>query len=126
VQDIGCMLGECKSIVDTTLAAVRLFSLDDIRAAAAVLQSIDLARLDALARVQAKDFQVPRGDVSGKEAARDVPSWAKGNRPKVGEAGKDFAKRLLDEKYGPNNYPKGPGSEFNQVKKWGDRGFRNP
>jgi len=38
---------------DTTLAAVRIFSVDEIRAATALLQSIDAARLDALARVQA-------------------------------------------------------------------------
>jgi hypothetical protein len=75
--------------------------------------------------VQAQD-KVPVEGKSAKEAAKDVPSWAKGNRPKVGESGKDFAKRLLDEKYGPGNYPKGPGSEFNKVKKWGDRAFRDP
>lgn len=69
--------------------------------------------------------KIPNEGLSGKEAAKDVPSWAKGNRPRVGESGKDFAKRLLDEKYGPD-YPKGPGSEFNKVQKWGDRAFRNP
>jgi len=61
--------------------------------------------------------------LSAKEAAKDVPSWAKGNRPFVGENGKDFAKRLLDEKYGAGNYSKGPTSEFNKIKKWGDRAF---
>lgn len=60
---------------------------------------------------------------SGKEKANDVPSWAKGNKPNPGESGKDFAKRLLDEKYGPGNYDTGPGSEYNKIKKWGDRGF---
>ena len=61
---------------------------------------------------------------SGKEKATDVPSWAKGNKPYVGESGNDFAKRLLDEKYGTGNYKTGPGTEFNQIKKWGDRGFK--
>ncbi len=65
----------------------------------------------------------PKSGLSDKEAARDVPSWAKGNRPMVGESGKDFARRLLDEKYGPGNYDTGPGSEFSQIKKWGDRAF---
>ena len=37
---------------------------------------------------------------SGKEAAKDVPSWAKGEHPRIGEDGKTFAKRLLDKKYG--------------------------
>jgi hypothetical protein len=61
--------------------------------------------------------------VSGKEGAKDVPQWAKGQRPRIGEAGNAFAKRLLDEKYGPGNYPQGPGSEFSKIRKWGDRSF---
>lgn len=47
---------------------------------------------------------------------QDVPKWAKGNRPYKGESGKDFAKRLMDEKYGAGNYKTGPGSEYNQIK----------
>jgi integrase/recombinase XerD len=57
---------------------------------------------------------------------KDVPSWAAGSRPKIGESGKDFADRLCREKYGPGNYPTGPGSEFNKIKKWGDRAFVDP
>ncbi len=60
---------------------------------------------------------------SGKEAAKDVPSWAKGNRPKVTDDGNDFATRLCDDRYGPGNYPTHPGSEYGKIKKWGDRGF---
>ncbi len=63
---------------------------------------------------------------SGKDKASDIPSWARGERPYVGESGKDFAKRVLDERYGDGEYPTGPGSEYNKLKKWGDRGFRNP
>ena len=69
------------------------------------------------------EYRKPVSGKSGKEAANDAPSWAKGNRPRKGENGKDFAKRLMDEKYGKDNYDKGPGSEFNKIKKWGDRGF---
>ena len=61
---------------------------------------------------------------SGKEKATDVPSWAKGNKPYVDESGKDFAKRLCDERYGPGNYETGPTSDFNKIKKWGDRAFK--
>ena len=61
--------------------------------------------------------------LSVKEAAKDVPSWAKGQRPLATENGRQFAERLLDEKYGKGNYPTGPGSEFNKIKKWGDRAF---
>lgn len=60
---------------------------------------------------------------SAKEAAKDVPSWAKGNKPYTNENGNDFATRLLDEKYGNGNYPKGAGTEYNKIRKWGDRGF---
>ncbi len=69
-------------------------------------------------------FKQPRPGLSGKEGAKDVPSWAKGNRPRIGESGRDFAERLLDEKYGKGNYDKGPGSEFNKIRKWGDRAFQ--
>lgn len=44
-------------------------------------------------------------------------------RPLTTENGRDFAKRLLNDKYGVGNYPTGPGSEFNKIKKWGDRAF---
>lgn len=66
----------------------------------------------------------PVSGKSGKEMAKDVPSWAKGNKPFVSENGNDFAKRLLNEKYGSNNFPTGPGSEYNKIKKWGDRAFK--
>ena len=59
---------------------------------------------------------------SGKEKANDIPSWAKGEKPKEGESGKDFAKRLLDRKYGKGNYKTGTGSEYNKLRKYGDRG----
>jgi hypothetical protein len=72
-------------------------------------------------------YKEPVSGATGKEAASDVPSWAKGNRPYVGESGKDFARRLLDQNYGKGAWGgTGPGSEFNKIKKWGDRGFVNP
>jgi uncharacterized protein YdaU (DUF1376 family) len=64
--------------------------------------------------------------VSGKEAADDVPEFARSQAPRVGESGKDFAKRLMDAREGPGNYPTGPGSEFNKIKKFGDRAFEDP
>jgi hypothetical protein len=39
------------------------------------------------------------------------------------EDGKAFAKRILDEKYGTGNYPKGAGSEFSQIQKWANTHF---
>lgn len=59
-----------------------------------------------------------------KKSIKNVPSWAKGNKPYKNENGKDFAKRLCDEHYGEGNYnTKTPGEPYNKIKKWGDRGF---
>ena len=58
---------------------------------------------------------------SDKERATDIPSWTEGQKPLPGESGKDFATRLLDQKYGKGNYPKGPRTEFNKLQKYGDR-----
>ena len=69
------------------------------------------------------EYKKPVSGKSGKEAAKDVPSWAKGNKPYKNESGNEFAARLMDEKYGKGNYPKGPGTEYNKIRKWGDRGF---
>ena len=72
---------------------------------------------------QEKKYKKPISG-SGKEKATDIPSWAKGERPIEGESGKDFARRLMDAKYGEGNYnTREPGGEFNQLKKYGDRGF---
>lgn len=69
-----------------------------------------------------KEHKKPKSG-QGKEKADDVPSWAEGEAPYKGESGKDFSKRLMDDKYGKDNYNTGPGSEYNKLKKWGDRGF---
>lgn len=61
--------------------------------------------------------------VSGKEGAKNPPEWAKDYLPIQGESGKEFAKRIMNEKYGPGNYNKGPKTEFNKIKKWADRSF---
>jgi hypothetical protein len=64
------------------------------------------------------------GRTGGREGATDIPSWARGTAPGQGESGKDYAKRLMDEKYGDGNYDTGPRSEYNKLKKYGDRHFR--
>ena len=64
-----------------------------------------------------------RSGLSGKEAAIDIPSWAEGEQPLTTENGREFAGRLLDDKYGVGKYPTGPGGEFSKIKKWGDRAF---
>jgi hypothetical protein len=47
-------------------------------------------------------------------------------RPFVGENGNKFAKRILDEKYGPGNWREGPGTEYNKLRKWGNEAFQDP
>ena len=40
------------------------------------------------------------------------------------ENGKDFAKRLLEKRFGKDaKYKTGPGSDYNKIKKYGDRNF---
>jgi hypothetical protein len=60
---------------------------------------------------------------SGKEKASDYPSWVTQFLPKPpNEDCDDFATRILNEKYGVGNWPKGPGSEFSKIKKACERG----
>ena len=55
--------------------------------------------------------------IVGSRTIEDFP----GQKPLPGENGNDFAKRLCDEKYGEGNYPTGAGSEYNKIRKNGDR-----
>jgi RHS repeat-associated protein len=68
-------------------------------------------------------YKKPKPNISGKEGAKDVPSWAKGERPMEGENGDKFSRRLLDKKYGKGNYPTKSQTEYSKIKKWGDRAF---
>jgi len=46
-------------------------------------------------------------------------------RPLVRETGKDFAMRLMHEKYGKDKWNP-DNAEFKKIQKWGDRNFRIP
>ena len=73
----------------------------------------------------AKQFKKPKSGQSGKESSNDVPDFARGNRPYVGESGDQFAKRILDQQF-PNdigNHKTGPNSDYSIIKKWGERHF---
>jgi RHS repeat-associated protein len=62
------------------------------------------------------------GRRTGKERANDLPSRFEGARPNVGENGRTFAERILREMgQEPGTYGTGPTSDFNQLKKFGDR-----
>lgn len=64
---------------------------------------------------------------ASNKSAKDAPSWVKqsGLRPckNPNESGNQFAKRILDDKYGQGNWPTGPNSEHNKIRKYGDRAF---
>ncbi len=72
-----------------------------------------------------RPFKGPIPRLSGKEGAKQIPSWARGNRPYVGENGRGFAERLMDQQYGRGNWNRSD-PEYNQLKKFGDRNFRDP
>lgn len=66
---------------------------------------------------------------SGKEAAKDTPSWAKGVPRRVGETPRNYAERVLDGRYGRGGWDRsdtGPKSDFNRIKKYGERAFQDP
>jgi RHS repeat-associated protein len=69
------------------------------------------------------EYKKPKPGLSGKEGAKNIPSWAQGQRPQVGETGDQFARRLLNEKYGPGNWKPGPTSEYSKLKKYAERAF---
>ncbi len=53
------------------------------------------------------------------------PSPAVQRAKRLGESGRDFSKRILDAKSGPGKWKKGD-IEYRQLKKDGDRKFRDP
>ena len=59
--------------------------------------------------------------LSAKARSKDAPSWLFGKPPKKGEKAKDYAKRVMDEKYGKGNWKKGPASEYNKIVKYANR-----
>jgi hypothetical protein len=68
-------------------------------------------------------YKKKKPGVSGKEGAKNPPEWAKECRPREGESGKEFAKRIMDEKYGAGKYDPHRNREFSKIKKWADRAF---
>ncbi len=67
-------------------------------------------------------YKDPKSGLSGKQGAKDVPSWVQGQRPLRSEDGNAFATRLMDCKYGKGNYNNRSG-EYSKIRKYGDRNF---
>ena len=66
-------------------------------------------------------YEAKRSRQSEKEKASDIPSWAEGVPKREGESGKDYADRVYREKGKEIPENKGPGSDWNKLKKYGDR-----
>jgi HK97 family phage portal protein len=63
---------------------------------------------------------VPRSGQTPKEAAKDAPSWSKGEPPGELETSEDYAERLMDEKYPRENWRADPDrmKEYRKIKKY--------
>lgn len=72
---------------------------------------------------QQYEYKKPKTHISDKEGAKNIPSWVEGNKSYKNESGKLFAKRLMDQRYGKGNYKTGVNSDYNKIKKRGDRAF---
>ena len=55
---------------------------------------------------------------SGKETSSDKPSWVNTSMVDPSQTAQQNATRMLNEKYGLNNWIKGQRSEFSQIVKW--------
>jgi HK97 family phage portal protein len=70
-------------------------------------------------------YKKPKSGQPAKEASSDTPSYARGERPYVGETGDAFAKRVLDKQFPANagKHDDGANSDFSKIKKWAERHF---
>lgn len=105
-------VAKTKDQIDEMIAAQK--KLSDVRRAYA--EALRVAR-----EAGVKKVKVP--GLTPKEAAKDIPTWVD-DIPGVGECGKQFARRMMDSKY-PNGWSSAS-KEFSEIKKWGDRAWRDP
>lgn len=71
-----------------------------------------------------REEMVPKPGQSGKEAANDVPDFARGRSRFVGETPNEYADRIMKEGYGDDwrkTQKTGPKSNYNKIKKYGSR-----
>jgi hypothetical protein len=64
---------------------------------------------------------------SGKEAASDVPSWARGVAREMGESPVNYARRVIDQRYDEGAW-RNPerARDLRKIQKYGQRAFRDP
>ena len=58
---------------------------------------------------------------SGKATSSDKPSWFNGSMVDPSKTPQQNATDILNWKYGPGNWSKGPGTEYNKIVKWIER-----
>jgi hypothetical protein len=75
-----------------------------------------------------REFKKRKPRQSGKEAATEIPDWAKqmGAKPYADETPDDGAARIMNQKYGEGNWRRGPSTEFSKIKKFFSRAFQDP
>jgi len=71
------------------------------------------------------DYFAKKSKESAKQRATDIPSWTSSCPRKPNEGCKEYAKRILFEKYGANDIRvklRGPGTEYSKIVKACERG----
>ncbi len=120
-----CLLTKTNQIVSIDSIERREGAVTVYNITVDVLQTYFVGDLCILVHNKAarRPFKEPKKGAKGKEGATDAPSWAKGEKPFKDEKPNDFARRVMDAKYGAGNYKRGPGSEFNKIQKYAQRHF---
>ena len=62
-----------------------------------------------------------KSKISGKEGATDKPSWVNRDMVNPNLSAQENARRILNNKFGVNNWKMGPGSDYNKIVKWINR-----
>lgn len=60
----------------------------------------------------------------GKATSSNKPSWVNESMVDPTKTAQQNAKDILEWKYDPGNWPKGPGTEYNKIVKWIERYLR--
>jgi hypothetical protein len=62
------------------------------------------------------DYSYSSEQEEGEEVTLNLPYWFKDAPQELGETSEEFAERIMQQKYDNSDYPRGPESEFYQIK----------
>jgi RHS repeat-associated protein len=69
------------------------------------------------------EYKKPKSNISGKEGAKDKPSWVT-ERPLEGQNGKKFAVQEMNKKFGVGKWDRSTANgAYDKIRKWADRNF---